>query len=82
MTTATPVLRFNHDAQLLAIASRNKKDALRMVHLPSLHTYANWPTAGTPLGHVTSVDFSAQSQYVAVGNSRGRVLLYALRPYT
>lgn len=82
LTTATTVLRFNHDAQLLAIASRNKKDALRMVHLPSLHTYANWPTAGTPLGHVTSVDFSAQSQYVAVGNSRGRVLLYALRPYT
>ncbi|WFD29688.1 U3 snoRNP protein [Malassezia sp. CBS 17886] len=81
LTTATTTLRFNHDAQLLAIASRNKKDALRMVHLPSLHVYPNWPTAGTPLGHVVSLDFSPESQYMAIGNSRGRVLLYSLRSY-
>lgn len=81
LTTAITTMRFSHDAQLLAIASRNKKDALRMVHVPTLQTYANWPTAGTPLGHVTTLDFSSESQYLAIGNSRGRVLLYALRSY-
>ncbi|WFC98049.1 U3 snoRNP protein [Malassezia yamatoensis] len=81
LTTASTTMQFSHDAQLLAIASRNKKDALRVIHVPSLQTYSNWPTAGTPLGHVTSLSFSSESQYMAIGNSRGRVLLYALRSY-
>ncbi|WFC94109.1 U3 snoRNP protein [Malassezia brasiliensis] len=81
LTTAITSMQFSHDAQLLAIASRNKKDALRMVHVPTLQTYSNWPTAGTPLGHVTALDFSTESRYMAIGNSRGRVLLYALRSY-
>ena len=81
LTTATTSMRFSHDAQLLALASRNKKDALRIVHVPSLQAYSNWPTSGTPLGHVTSVDFSSHSEYLAIGNSRGRVLLYSLRSY-
>mgnify|MGYP001762552413 FL=1 len=81
LTTATTSMRFSHDAQLLALASRNKKDALRVVHVPSLQAYSNWPTSGTPLGHVTSIDFSSHSEYLAIGNSRGRVLLYSLRSY-
>lgn len=51
------------------------------IHLPSLTSFANWPTSSTPLGHVTAVDFSAQSEYLAVGNTRGRVLLYHLKEY-
>lgn len=81
LTTATTSMQFSHDAQLLALASRNKKDALRIVHVPTLQTFSNWPTAGTPLGHVTSIDFSTRSEYLAIGNSRGRVLLYSLRSY-
>ncbi|OBZ79573.1 putative U3 small nucleolar RNA-associated protein 18 [Grifola frondosa] len=80
LTTSISTLRFNHDSQLLAIASNTKKDQMRMIHLPSLTSFSNWPTSGTPLGHVTSVDFSAGTgEYVAIGNNRGRVLLYHLR---
>ena len=101
LTTSITSLRFNHDAQLLAIASNVKKDQLRMVrtpqipssvrahhlldhqiHLPSLTAFSNWPTSGTPLGHVSSVDFSANSEHVAIGNNRGRVLLYHLRDFS
>ncbi|KAH6896255.1 WD40-repeat-containing domain protein [Coprinopsis sp. MPI-PUGE-AT-0042] len=57
------------------ISHKEKKDALRMVHLPSLTTYSNWPTSGTPLGHVTAIDFSPRR------NTRGRVLLYHLKDY-
>ncbi|KAF8168533.1 WD40-repeat-containing domain protein [Crassisporium funariophilum] len=81
LTTPISTLRFNHDAQILAMASKEKKDALRLVHLPSLTAFGNWPTSSTPLGHVTAVDFAAGSEYVAVGNTRGRVLLYHLRGY-
>ncbi|KAF7298031.1 Methyltransf-2 domain-containing protein [Mycena chlorophos] len=76
LTTAISTIRFNHDAQLMAVASREKKDALRLIHLPSLTAFSNWPTSSTPLGHVTAVDFSAQSEYLVVGNSKGKVLLY------
>ncbi len=81
LTTSITTQRFNHDAQLLAIASRNKKDAMRLVHFPTMRTFANWPTSGTPLGHVTAVDFNATGRFLAVGNSRGRVLLYSPKHY-
>ncbi|KAI0327282.1 WD40 repeat-like protein [Cubamyces sp. BRFM 1775] len=82
LTTAITSLQFNHDSQLLAMASNAKKDQMRMIHLPSLTAFSNWPTSSTPLGHVTSVDFSSGSEYVAVGNNRGRVLLYHLRDFS
>ncbi|KAJ7454836.1 WD40-repeat-containing domain protein [Mycena latifolia] len=81
LTTAISTLRFNHDAQLMAVASREKKDAMRLIHLPTLTSFSNWPTSSTPLGHVSAIDFSAQSEYVAVGNTRGKVLLYHLVDY-
>ncbi|KAG9017873.1 hypothetical protein FRB93_004684 [Tulasnella sp. JGI-2019a] len=81
LTTPISTVRFDPTCQIMAIAGRQKKDELRMIHLPSLTVFANWPTAGTPLGHVTSVDFSVGSEYVAIGNHRGRVLLYNLKHF-
>ncbi|KAI0960982.1 hypothetical protein AcV7_000207 [Taiwanofungus camphoratus] len=81
LTTTISSMRFNHDSQLLAIASNTKKDQMRMIHLPSLTAFSNWPTSGTPLGHVSSIDFSNGSDYVAIGNNKGRVLLYHLKDF-
>ncbi|KAG7439545.1 WD40 repeat-like protein [Guyanagaster necrorhizus] len=81
LTTAISTLRFNHDAQLMAIASREKKDAMKLIHLPSLTAFSNWPTSSSPIGHVTAVDFSPRSDYLVIGNTKGRVLLYHLKDY-
>ncbi|KAK0475155.1 WD40-repeat-containing domain protein [Armillaria novae-zelandiae] len=81
LTTAISTLRFNHDAQLMAVASREKKDAMKLIHLPSLTAFSNWPTSSSPIGHVTAVDFSPRSDYLAIGNTKGRVLLYHLKDY-
>ncbi|KAK7032907.1 Methyltransf-2 domain-containing protein [Favolaschia claudopus] len=81
LTTSISTLRFNHDAQIMAMASKEKKDAFRLIHLPSHTAFSNWPTSSTPSGHVSAIDFSAQSEYVAVGNTRGKVLLYHLLDY-
>ncbi|KAL5534753.1 hypothetical protein ACEPAG_1217 [Sanghuangporus baumii] len=78
LTTSISTLRFNHDSQVLAMASGVKKDQMRLVHLPSLTAFSNWPTSSTPLGHVTAIDFSPTSEYIAIGNNRGRALLYQL----
>ena len=68
-------------AQMLAMASRMKKDALRLVHLPSGTVFQNWPTSRSPLGYVHSVAFSPGGGYLAVGNAKGRALLYRLHHY-
>lgn len=114
LTTAVTSMRFNHDSQILALASRTNKDQLKLVsslsfalsscsallllltlpllpsyrsssvaqvHLPSATVFSNWPTQQTPLHHVTAMDFSRGSEWLAVGNARGKVLLYSVKDF-
>ncbi|ORY75998.1 WD40-repeat-containing domain protein [Leucosporidium creatinivorum] len=81
LTTAVTSMRFNHDSQILALASRTNKDQLKLVHLPSATVFSNWPTQQTPLHHVTALDFSRGSEWLAVGNARGKVLLYSVKDF-
>lgn len=77
LTTSIHDLTFSPDGQILAMASRAKKDALRMVHLPTATIFQNWPTQNTPLGKVGCFAFSTGSEF-AIGNEAGRVTLWAL----
>ncbi|KAK4991924.1 U3 snoRNP protein [Elasticomyces elasticus] len=82
LTTPVSHLNFSPDGQLLAMASRWKKDALRLVHLPSCTVYRNWPTAGTPLGRISSLAFGAGhdgSELLAVANDAGKIRLWEIR---
>ncbi|KAI9911847.1 hypothetical protein PsorP6_009043 [Peronosclerospora sorghi] len=78
LTTRADRLKFNASSEILAMASSDTKDSLKMVHMPSLTVFSNWPTAQTPLHYVTAMDFSPNSGYFAIGNAKGRVLLYRL----
>ncbi|KAL1896153.1 U3 snoRNP protein [Sporothrix stenoceras] len=77
----TPVtsITFTPDGQLMAFASKHKRDALRLVHLPSATVYRNWPTSKTPLGRITAVAFSQDSDLLAVGNDTGKTRLWEIR---
>lgn len=81
LTTPTSHLLFSPDpsAQLLVLASRWKKNALRLVHMPSCTVYRNWPTERTPLGRVSSVAISPDGGYLAVGCESGRVRLWGIK---
>jgi U3 small nucleolar RNA-associated protein 18 len=79
LTTPTSHLRFSPDGQMLVMASRWKKDALRLIHLPSCTVYRNWPTDKTPLGRVASVALSPDGGLLAVGNEQGAVRLWEIK---
>ena len=79
MTTPVTFVTFSPDGQIMAFASRHKKDALRLVHLPSCTVYRNWPTEQTPLGRITAVAFARKGDMLAVGNDAGKVRLWEIR---
>ncbi|KAI0842014.1 Indigoidine synthase A like protein-domain-containing protein [Hypoxylon sp. FL0890] len=79
LTTPVTILTFSPDGQLLAFASKHKKDALRLAHLPSCTVYRNWPTQQTPLGRISDVAFGRKSDLLAVGNDSGKIRLWEIR---
>jgi U3 small nucleolar RNA-associated protein 18 len=81
LTTPTSHLSFSPDGQLLVMASRWKKDALRLVHLPSCAIYRNWPTANTPFGRISAVCWGEVNGTLklVVGNEAGRVMCWEVR---
>ncbi|KAJ5724913.1 hypothetical protein N7493_006641 [Penicillium malachiteum] len=79
LTTPISHLVFAPDGQMLVMSSRWKRDALRLVHLPSCTVYRNWPTSNTPLGRISSVAISPNSEQLAVANEQGRIRLWEIR---
>lgn len=79
LVTPITVIAFSPDGQLMAFGSRDKTDALKLVHLPSCTVYRNWPTQQTPLGRITAVAFGRQSDVLAVGNDSGKIRLWQIR---
>ena len=79
LTTPISHLHFSPDGQILCLSSRWKRDALRLVHLPSCTVYKNWPTSSTPLGRVTAVAWAPNSEMFAVSNEQGKIRLWEIR---
>lgn len=81
LTTPITVTAFSPDGQLLAFASQHKKDAFKLVHLPSCTVYRNWPTEQTPMGRVTAAAFgrSKDTDVLAVGNDVGKIRMWEIR---
>lgn len=81
LTTPITATTFSPDGQLLAFASQHKKDAFKLVHLPSCTVYRNWPTEQTPMGRVTAVTFgkSKDTDVLAVGNDVGKIRMWEIR---
>ncbi|KAI0910554.1 WD40 repeat-like protein [Ustulina deusta] len=79
LITPITVLTFSPDGQLLAMASRYKRDALKLVHLPSCTVYRNWPTEQTPLGRIEAIAFGTKSNMLAVGNDAGKIRIWEIR---
>jgi U3 small nucleolar RNA-associated protein 18 len=81
LSTSADTMKFNHDGQVLCMSSRRNKHSMKVLHVPTATVFSNWPTSKTPLSYVWSVDFSPHSKFLAVGNDKGKCLLYKLQHY-
>ncbi|KAL6178459.1 hypothetical protein ACLB2K_049977 [Fragaria x ananassa] len=81
LTTKVDFMKFNSDAQILAICSSMKKNSLKLVHVPSYTVFSNWPPQRQVLHYPRCLDFSPGGGFMAVGNAAGKVLLYKLHHY-
>ncbi|XP_038057901.1 U3 small nucleolar RNA-associated protein 18 homolog [Patiria miniata] len=80
MTSVTSA-KFNHTNEILGVASFHAQSAVKLIHLPDCHVFQNFPPRADSIGLPTMLDFSPSSGYMAVGNSRGKALLYRLGHY-
>ena len=80
LTTTITDLKFHPSSHLLAFCSKWKKNALKLVHVPSLTTYQNFPGAAVGiLKYPFNIDFSNQGEYMVMGNDEGKAHLYNLK---
>ncbi|CAI6335513.1 unnamed protein product [Periconia digitata] len=88
LTTPISHLAFTEDGQILAMASRWKNNALRLVHLPSATVFRNWPKQKTPLGRITALSWGRPVEeeeregslaILGIGTEMGRIRLWDVR---
>lgn len=77
LTTPITSLTFSPDGQMLVMASSGKRDQLRVVHIPGMKVFPNWPTSKTPLGVIQCIGVG-DNGYLAVGRRKG-VALWKVR---
>ncbi|KAM9783659.1 U3 small nucleolar RNA-associated protein 18 homolog isoform 3-T3 [Syngnathus typhle] len=84
MNLLTPVtaLTFNPSAEILAIASQYQEEAAKLVHVPSLSVFSNFPLAKKKFVYrVSCMDFSPHSGFFSFANNKGRAPLFRLTHY-
>ncbi|KAJ6218613.1 hypothetical protein RDWZM_009770 [Blomia tropicalis] len=88
LTTTIDSLRFNHDGQLLMMASSQKDDAIRMVNTYSTSVYKNFPqilgglSTNRTYGRIFGIDISPQSGYGAFTTGSGIAHLFRINHYS
>jgi U3 small nucleolar RNA-associated protein 18 len=76
IVTSISTILFHPSNQIMLLASKYAKDSLKVVHLGTSQVFKNWPTSATPLGYVSDCSFSSNGRFLAIGNAKGKVLLY------
>lgn len=81
LTTGITDLKFNQSSEILAFSSIDIPSSIKLYHLASSTVYSNFPTFGSKFGHVTVMNFSPGSGYLAFGNRKSTVALYRLKHF-
>lgn len=81
LTTEITDIQFNPSSEMLAICSKEMKNAVKFVHFPSATVFSNFPSQQEHFGKPTVMAFSPAGGFFAVGNLNSKVPLYRIRHY-
>lgn len=82
LQNSTYSLQFNSTSEMLAMASAECDNAVRLLHVPSMSVFTNFPGPENRfLRKVFKVDFSPNSGYLMLGNVSGRAFLFRMQHY-
>lgn len=81
LTTAISDLKFNSSSETFAFCSTDIENSVRLFHVGSGTVFSNFPPFGTKLGHISAINFSPGSGYIAFGNKKSVVSLYRLKHF-
>jgi len=81
LVTSVSSLKFNSTSEILAMASTDKQNAIRLVHTPSLTVFPNFPFLNADYGRPQTIAFTPNSGYMAVGGNKGIAYLFRLKKY-
>lgn len=82
LITAITSLEFSPDGQVLAMASDQKQNALKLVHIPTFTVFETGQHLILPLGKVSAVAFTPGGEMLSVGNQAGKARLWRLNHYS
>lgn len=85
LTTSITSLKFNHNGQLLLMASSQNKDAIRFFNTATKTVFKNFPSMGgkeRTYGHIHDVDFSPNSGYASFVTGYGTGHLFRINHYS
>lgn len=81
--TSVTGLCFNSTSEILAYSSDAADNAVKLLHVPSLTTFSNFPGFGNKTIRLArKMDFSPNSGYFLIGNHKGCALMYRLNHYS
>ena len=81
LTTSVTSTKFNPTSEILAMASEVKDNAVKLLHLPSMTVFKNFPSWNYNFKRPNCIDFSLNGGYLSVGNNRGAANLFRMKHY-
>jgi len=81
LTTTISNLKFSPTSEILAFSSEYKDNAVKLMHLPSMTVFQNFPPIKHNLMRPNCMDFSTNGGYFSVGNNRGAANLFRLKHF-
>ncbi|XP_075025723.1 U3 small nucleolar RNA-associated protein 18 homolog isoform X1 [Calonectris borealis] len=83
LVTSATCVTFNPTTEILAVASCETDEAVKLVHIPSYTVFSNFPVFRRKQIYLAqSMDFSPRSGFFSVANNKGKALLFRLKHYS
>ncbi|XP_075576385.1 U3 small nucleolar RNA-associated protein 18 homolog [Pelecanus crispus] len=83
LVTSATCVTFNPTTEILAVASCETDEAVKLVHIPSYTVFSNFPMFRRKQIYLAqSMDFSPRSGFFSVANNKGKALLFRLKHYS